>query len=487
MDSKLDISNVTEKHIFNKPPKLEYKEYYIIHSYIIYKIIIAKNENEIIIKCKNYMITFNSNDLSLLTNVKFDSIEKTYEYISNIFEENNYLIKNIIKKKEIQFILKTNKKEIEIVLLYKEYNNDFIINEINKLKIENEKMKKEINILKGYHNNGSNPKDIKLLSNITKESYAEVDLDNTFTVFKSINDLLYLIYSTKNKSIICQDLNSQKIIKELKKCHNEYITNLRHYLDKTNIKDIKDLILSISSNDNNLKVWNVNNWECIINIPNANKDGYLYSACFLNNNDEILILTSNAIKKGNSENIKAFDLKGKKIKEINNSNRSTFFIDIYYDDIVCKNYILTGNINYVKSYDYNKNEIYRKYHEKNDNKCHGSIIIKNNEEIIKLIESCADGHIRIWNFHLGLLLNKIKVGDGLLYGICLWNNNYLFVGVEDKTVKLVDLNNGLTVKYLSGHNNVVLCIKKLIHPQYGEWLISQGYKDDKIKIWNNKN
>ena len=48
MDSKLDISNVTEKHIFNKPPKLEYKEYYIIHSYIIYKIITFYLINNII-------------------------------------------------------------------------------------------------------------------------------------------------------------------------------------------------------------------------------------------------------------------------------------------------------------------------------------------------------------------------------------------------------------------------------------------------------
>ena len=41
---------------------IDYKDYYYLNSYIIYKIIIGKIENEIIIRCKNYMITFNSND-----------------------------------------------------------------------------------------------------------------------------------------------------------------------------------------------------------------------------------------------------------------------------------------------------------------------------------------------------------------------------------------------------------------------------------------
>ena len=100
-----------------------------------------------------------------------------------------------MKNKEMQIILKIDlKKEFEIILLYNKDNKNFIINEINKLKTENKKLKKEINILKGYHDNGSNPKNIQLLSNITNNSFAEMDIDNTFTAFKSINDILYLIY-----------------------------------------------------------------------------------------------------------------------------------------------------------------------------------------------------------------------------------------------------------------------------------------------------
>ena len=84
------------------------------------------------------------------------------------------------------------------------------------------------------------------------------------------------------------------------------------------------------------------------------------------------------------------------------------------------------------------------------------------------------------------MLNKIKVSNSLLYDLCLWDNNYLFVGCDDKIIKLVDLNNGLIVKSLNGHNDSVLTIRKVNIEQYGECLISQGYKKDQIKLWINK-
>ena len=100
-----------------------------------------------------------------------------------------------------------------------------------------------------------------------------------------------------------------------------------------------------------------------------------------------------------------------------------------------------------------------------------------------MIESSMDGNIRIWNFHSGELLNKIKVCDKGLNGICLWNDENLFVGCEDKTIKLINLNKLLIIKNLDGHNNSVINIKKIIHPKYGECLISQGSDIDKIKLW----
>ena len=80
---------------------------------------------------------------------------------------------------------------------------------------------------------------------------------------------------------------------------------------------------------------------------------------------------------------------------------------------------------------------------------------------MQLIESSEDGHIRIWDFDLGILIKKIKIGNNFICGICLWNNDYLFVGCEDKKIELIDLNKGINIKNLIRHHNSVITIKLL--------------------------
>ena len=52
---------------------------------------------------------------------------------------------------------------------------------------------------------------------------------------------------------------------------------------------------------------------------------------------------------------KIYDLQGNKIKEIGHKNNCIYSIDIYCGDTT---YILLGNYNFVKSYDYNKKQLY---------------------------------------------------------------------------------------------------------------------------------
>jgi len=48
--------------------------------------------------------------------------------------------------------------------------------------------------------------------------------------------------------------------------------------------------MSLSDTDNNLKLWEPNIWECILNLEKFNIQGFLNSACFLNENDNNNIL-----------------------------------------------------------------------------------------------------------------------------------------------------------------------------------------------------
>ena len=275
--------------------------------------------------------------------------------------------------------------------------------------------------------NNSNSKFFEYHKDLVIDSYADYNLDNTFCIFKSINDIFYLIYSNHNNSIISYNLSDNKKINEIKYAHDYSITNYRYFLDKYNKRD---LVLSISCENNNLKIWDINNWNCLINLQFVNERGYLFSAYFLNDNDKNYIATSNAIE--NPEPIKIFDFKGNKIKEIEDSYDITYFIDTYYENAenceLTDIYIITGNLGYIKSFNYYKTTIYHKYCD-NNKKGHCSIIIVNYDEITKLIESGFDGKIRIWNFHTGLLslldvigqIKKIEYNNILVLFILFFN------------------------------------------------------------------
>ena len=334
--------------------------------------------------------------------------------------------------------------------------------------------------------NSKNPECNIHSKNLTNESYVYMGLDNTFLTFKSVNDIYSLIFTNEEKSIICFDITNDKKVNEIKNAHEFYIINFRHQFDK---KEKRDLIISISCYDNNIKLWNINSLECLLNIRNENEGGESLS-CFLNNNEYNYIISINYISTSNNSSslykINAIDFNGKVIQEMTDYNNRTFFIDSFYDKELKLNYIITGNEGYSKSYNFQENKMYHQYFEK-DNRGHHSIIIYNDIEIIKLIESSFDGNIRIWNFHSGILLNKITTNNisnaGWLYGICLWNNDYLFVGCYKGIIKVIDLKKGAILKELKEHKEQVICIKNIKIPKVGDCLISQGYGSNGIKLW----
>ena len=287
-----------------------------------------------------------------------------------------------------------------------------------------------------------------------------------------------MVYSTKEKSLIAYDLVTNKKIKEIKKAHNDYITNIKHFLDEINQRD---LIISISFDENNLKLWNFSTEECICSINNINKSKSLISSCIINYKN-IYIITNGT---NNKDDIKIYNIKGKFIAQFTNSNEPTNSIISYYDKKLDKHYIITGNDKYVKSYEFQERKIYYKYSDNCDSE-HSSLIVCNIKDEVKLIEAAWDGFVRIWNFHTGKILKKISVQYDFLNSICLWKNDLLFVGCSDKKIKLIDLNKGTIIKEAVGHNNNVVTIKRIMHPKFGECLISQAALNEPIKLWTFK-
>jgi len=439
-------------------------------------------------KVEIILINNKNNKFSIINEVylKFNTLQKNF----NIIQEDNKKIKEQLKVllEELLKLKKDNielKREINALKISQNENKSpaqsILDNESVK---ENDKNKKDITKDEDYKNHFiTNPYNIHYLTELTDDSYSHWGIDNTFTAFTTLDNTSYLVYATEQYSIHFYNLNQQKLVKEIQNAHSEeQITNFRHFVDENKKRDI---LMSIAANSKNVRLWDIKNWELITNITNIYKSGYLYSASFLIDDNKNYIVTCNSSQK--SESIKVFDFYGVQTKEISNSNEDTYFIDTYYDKKLFKYFILTGNIGYVKSYDFSTNKLYYKYFDKGNNRGHDSIIIDDSNEMVKLIDSSGDGFIRVWKFHGGILLNKISIGKYELRGICLWNSNYLFVGCTDNTIKLVEIANGLVMKSLVGYNNEVCTIKKIRHPTFGECIVSQGWENEQIRLWvNNK-
>ena len=79
-------------------------------------------------------------------------------------------------------------------------------------------------------------------------------------------------------------------------------------------------------------------------------------------------------------------------------------------------------------------------------------------------------------FHIFLLL--------FFHILCLWDDNTILIGCQDKEIKIFDLQNNKIIKALIGHNNSVITLKKINHINFGECLITHGFEKDQIKIWS---
>jgi len=319
---------------------------------------------------------------------------------------------------------------------------------------------------------------------IIKDSYSKFKFINIFVSFKSINnEILYLVYTNEQKSLIFYNLIDNIKMNEIKNSHPTNINNIRYFIDKINNRD---LILSISFG--NLKIWNINS-ECIANI----NEKTILTACLLNNNNEnyIISITKNLTATLRNRAMKAYNLNGILVKEIDlapifglDNLPSKGFIDCYYDINYSKNYIILCNDYSSFSFDYNEQKIYQEYKEYY-NSYERYTIIKVEKDRVKLIESIKAGKINIWDFHSGEFLSAIYVKDNyFLYDICLWKDNYLFIGCSNNTIKLLDLNEGKIIYEFKTYKDSVISIKIINHPKYGECLLSHGYLSGGIQLWD---
>ena len=333
-----------------------------------------------------------------------------------------------------------------------------------------------------------NPEKIAFFKDLIEDSNGPL-LHFNFITFKSINNIFYLIYTKrtgkKKCSIISYDLINNKIINEIK---NNRHANFRYFFDK---KEKRDLIMVIFGEDRNIKILNVYNFECILDIKDIYTKGWIFSACFFTYKDNEYIITSNnndCSENKISESIKIFDFNGNRINVIDKINfYNIYYLDVYFDNELSIHFIIFCNNKQIMSYNYNSNIIHHLYKTDNDDSSKLTnyfIIIKDDKEKITKLIVPINKEIQIWNFHTSELLSKFEISCGCLTTtICLWRNDYLFIG-DLNGIKLINLKNGKIIKTLNMEKNkCVMTIIKINHPKFGECLLTQATDRTPIKLY----
>ena len=321
----------------------------------------------------------------------------------------------------------------------------------------------------------NDPNELIFKQDICSNSHKTNSIDRVFCAFKSFNGEPLVVWGSTSLNIEFYDCNKDKIVKTIFQAHKQTIFSCRHYPD---VRLRKDYIIT-SSNDRSVKVWDITKDNYDLYISNVHNGYYIYSVSLL---CHIHKETNYIITSCPNEKMKVWDFSGAYLRNFGQSNESTYFIDIFYNKIQKKYFVINANSNDVKSYHFETGDLYQKY-KGTPQTWHMSAVVNDVNDIFVLIESDGNGTIRIWNFDTAELLKSINSTNSInLRGICLWNDRYLFAAGNDSQVKLFDLEEGKFVKTFTGHTSTVCTLEKIMHPKYGGCLISHAL-DGKLKIW----
>ena len=324
-----------------------------------------------------------------------------------------------------------------------------------------------------------------------------IGFNDLFDIFSSIFDnKLYII--SPNKFSFSLDIyllnnnnniNNNNKVKSLKG-HNNHITMVKYYYNSNNFKkeyiisaDINGVIIIWEINDiNNYKKYEIKLklndfiYSCLMYFDSIN---YIITSTCGNEETKLFILNNN-------NNIKFVQ----NIKYSKNNN--VYYLLIWYNKInndfhliqFCKKKIVINNIN--------KNEIYwNLIDEKNKNACYMNGFIyannnyNNNNELYEYLYTASmNGYINIWELNQKILLNTIFINNNFLSNMIQWNENYIIMTNGNKNNMLImELNYGRIISSIySKHEKGIMNIKKIVHPIYGECLLSCGLEGD-IILW----
>ena len=326
-------------------------------------------------------------------------------------------------------------------------------------------------------------------------------LNESFDIFKSeLNNNNYLIVANKNNNNIeIIDIETKSLIKTLELNSSKFMY-IKYY---QNIKNKKQYLITINI-DNIIKIFEfseINNFEKInmiskITTKRQHKNNFIFINSTLLFNIPIgskfydIIIVSSRARYMEEYPTTIYNINnGQMLKEINNTskNKTRFIIPWfnklegnYYLIELCEDLLIIVSILHNKIYAKLDEEKYKSYN---------SGFIYDINDIDFLFAANSWGEINVFNLKKKEFCYKIKIKQNKdnirLYGLILWNENYLIVNNDnDKSLIVIDLiDKNVISNIYNQHNNSVRCIKRIKHKKYGECLITGG-DDHFIKLFS---
>lgn len=299
-------------------------------------------------------------------------------------------------------------------------------------------------------------------------------INDAFDIYYSHNqnNELYLISPSSNYSISITRLRDNQILKSLEGFKNDRINMIRHFYNK---KDNNDYLVA-SFKGSKIKLWDLsNNYNLKYSLKiDYSQNTSIYSCLlyFSEKNGDYLITSSNF--DDNKDFTKLFNFNdGSFLHNLYGSNR----IDIFYLLLWNKeniDYLIQCSLGRVLIYNLENKNLFKILSKNGNSTIHNSAcLIKNKDKIDYLYVGNVNGLIDVYDLNTFQLKTSIKYGKSYYYHLLSWNNRYIFVAEKSNSlIIIIDTLTNRIISLLQKHESFVISLKKIIHPIYGESLLS---------------